>query len=330
MKNQKLSLEDLASRLGIKRLEDWYKVSHRTVRKNGGRSLFSKYNDSLLCTLQHAYPQHRWYPYLFLSVPANYWKDPNNIREYLEDCFPLLGLKSIQDWSHVRMKDFKSIGRRFPDYFHGSVQNMIKIAYPDHLWNPIQKKRRKRFVISSSIAFIRDMEQKLSIKEPKEWYRISLETLEKVIPRSKARSIPIVKYLQEVYPNEIWDIDKLDANKKSFHRCSQRRLYSLLVELFPSSEISENFRDHNFIGKNGRELELDIYLPKEKIAFEYQGEMHYHGIFGDISREKLDQEKRQLCSTLSITLIEIPYWWDSQIDSLKQTIRKYREDLLQT
>ena len=55
-------------------------------------------------------------------------------------------------------------------------------------------------------------------------------------------------------------------------------------------------------------LELDIYIPDIKIAFEIQGIFHYQPIFG---KEKLnsiqerDDRKRKLCSELGIKLIPI-------------------------
>ena len=77
-------------------------------------------------------------------------------------------------------------------------------------------------------------------------------------------------------------------------------------------------------------MELDIYLPKEKIAFEYQGEGHYHDIYtlGNrwVQRQR-DEEKRIACRDIGITLIEIPYWWNFEKSSLIATIHERRSDL---
>lgn len=44
----------------------------------------------------------------------------------------------------------------------------------------------------------------------------------------------------------------------------------------------------------GRSIELDIYFPQEQLAFEYQGEQHYHDIYAlgiKWNQRQLDSEK---------------------------------------
>jgi hypothetical protein len=79
------------------------------------------------------------------------------------------------------------------------------------------------------------------------------------------------------------------------------------------------------------EIEFDIYLPKEKLAIEYQGESHFKDIYSYGNRwrqNQRDEEKRKICLENEITLIEIPYWWDWKQSSLIATIRTKRQDLL--
>jgi hypothetical protein len=57
-------------------------------------------------------------------------------------------------------------------------------------------------------------------------------------------------------------------------------------------------------------MQLDIYLPSLKLAFEHQGDQHYAHHFRYGSQELIqqrDQEKREGCNRLGITLILIPY-----------------------
>ena len=44
-------------------------------------------------------------------------------------------------------------------------------------------------------------------------------------------------------------------------------------------------------------------------------------------RKERDKVKQELCKKAGITLVQVPYWWDAQRDSLEATIYSYRPDL---
>jgi hypothetical protein len=97
-------------------------------------------------------------------------------------------------------------------------------------------------------------------------------------------------------------------------------------------EILEDFQFEGMFrfGANNP-IELDLYLPNEKLAFEYQGEQHYHDIFTigrGWNQKERDEEKKLKCKEKNIVLIDIPYWWDRNKESLMATIHKYRPDLV--
>ena len=78
-------------------------------------------------------------------------------------------------------------------------------------------------------------------------------------------------------------------------------------------------------------MELDIYLPQEKLAFEYQGEQHFYDCYflgSKWSQQQRDNEKRQACIENGIILIEVPYWWNFEKESLMATIYKQRPELI--
>jgi hypothetical protein len=76
-------------------------------------------------------------------------------------------------------------------------------------------------------------------------------------------------------------------------------------------------------------MEFDIFIPDKELALEYQGKQHYVPFYSSehIQKER-DQEKREKCwENHTFTLIEIPYWWENDVESLRKTIHTYRPDL---
>jgi hypothetical protein len=77
-------------------------------------------------------------------------------------------------------------------------------------------------------------------------------------------------------------------------------------------------------------LTHEIFIPSLSLAFEYQGEGHYHSlsVYGSHSnRLKVDLKKQLAASASGITLIQIPFWWDQTPESLCETLRMARPDL---
>ena len=47
------------------------------------------------------------------------------------------------------------------------------------------------------------------------------------------------------------------------------------------------------------------------------------------TKQRTDKIKKNLCSTFGITLVEVPYWWNTKIESLMATIQHARPDVIQ-
>jgi hypothetical protein len=88
----------------------------------------------------------------------------------------------------------------------------------------------------------------------------------------------------------------------------EAQLAKLVRSLFQSSEILRHARPEWLGG-----LELDIFLPKERLAFEYQGQQHYYPVEAWGGQEALDAlkerdaRKKRICADRSIRLIVIDY-----------------------
>jgi len=115
----------------------------------------------------------------------------------------------------------------------------------------------------------------------------------------------------------------------------QRWLFVAVKDLFPDLVIHEEYLHPLLIGSGAqRLLQLDVYIPGLRLAFEFHGVAHYRDEIAHFRAShhiaKNDAHKRLACKNANITLIEVPYWWDKQKTSLAGTIAKYRPDLIST
>jgi len=81
-------------------------------------------------------------------------------------------------------------------------------------------------------------------------------------------------------------------------------------------------------------LPVQIFLPDYGIAFEYQGELHFHEVPIYSNRAGLkrkifnDNRKQCISKELGIDLICIPYWWNGSIESIAATVNTVRKDFI--
>lgn len=131
-------------------------------------------------------------------------------------------------------------------------------------------------------------------------------------------------YLENYTPNFIIEKIKLGSNLSNLienitreefgfrkigeGNISETILIKIVEKLYPSNII---FKHHRPKWLNG--LELDVFLPELKLAFEYQGQQHFYPIkaWGGLKILKelrlRDEKKRKICSEVGIKLIEVDY-----------------------
>ena len=62
------------------------------------------YKNSHINLIKSVYPDYKWLPWKFNHVPRGYWKDENNIKEYMNWLSQKLNIKSMEDWYNVTQK----------------------------------------------------------------------------------------------------------------------------------------------------------------------------------------------------------------------------------
>ena len=102
---------------------------------------------------------------------------------------------------------------------------------------------------------------------------------------------------------------------------SETLLYQIVCRLLPNQEVIRHYRPPWLNG-----LELDVYIPELKLAFEYQGQQHFHSIKawgGDKALAQLklrDKTKKEICNRLSLMLVLIDYTDPLNDDFIKNLI----------
>lgn len=112
---------------------------------------------------------------------------------------------------------------------------------------------------------------------------------------------------------------------------SQSLVFDYVKRIYPEEKVLFDYKHPKLLFSSGRKMELDIYIESLSLAIEYQGEYHFEGFWGGRgittqsqeieSIQKRDQEKRDACKSLGMTLIEIPYTWDRSFEFVLEAIK---------
>jgi hypothetical protein len=209
LKNQRKHLENIASQLGISKLDDWYQYSARHVRKLAP-FIVTYYNGSLFQTLEHLYPMHEWDRDRFLMVNSGHWKELSFQREHLDWLEKQLGIQSLNDWYKFTTNRVRKHLPFIYRYYNGSLYEMLKTLHPNHEWNPILfPKAPKRYWQQEKIhkyyrELLMNWKSEHNIQSLREWYDLPPNKV-KVFQRV-ANSIHggVSEMLQKWFPDTGW------------------------------------------------------------------------------------------------------------------------------
>jgi hypothetical protein len=221
-KNQREFLSDIGVKLGITagQYERWYGVSNRDIIKEGGASLLKSHDDSISSLVMAVFPEFEWEIENFDRKPRHYWKSLENQRTFLESLTPKLGFspQDLEGWYKVGLKDLvKYGGTTLIGNFDNSVYAMLASVYPEHLWDVwrFQRTSTRARKIADVHDVIKDVEEKLEIKSPEDWYRIGASQLDDLGTLYYfQKNGGIAKVLTNVYPNVVWDKSKFVSKRR--------------------------------------------------------------------------------------------------------------------
>lgn len=234
-KNQKECLDWIGTKLGIRELDDWYKVKSRDVMRHGGSSLLFHFGNSMCSMMSGVHPEVVWLPWRFSHVPRGYWESLENRRECLEWLGRRLGVKGMEDWykfGHAEV--VRCGGGGLLRHFGYCLGDVLSSVYPSHEWQPwkfmrapegtwMEPENRKRFVGW--------LGKELKVESLEEWYRISLSDVGRVAPVTPFLQHGFADVLMETYPDHSWDVSKL-LERRGPIKSAQRHLAMMVSQIF--------------------------------------------------------------------------------------------------
>jgi hypothetical protein len=176
--NHKKYIDWLANKLGIKELDDWYKVGFTDIRDNGGASILSYYGNSVHRLVSAIMPHKQWLPWKFSQVADGYWKSLAHQRQFADWIADSLNMESYEGWymcTHETIE--KAGGAKLLHLYKNSVVKMVEELYPEFSWDTWEFK----FVpqnywsdINNQKRFLDRFAEVHGIKDHTQWYKVDV------------------------------------------------------------------------------------------------------------------------------------------------------------
>lgn len=145
--NRREFMDKLSEQLGIKSLEDWRTVTTDQVKQLGGSGVLQHYGgmaEALTDLYAHGSETAALAALTCRRVlPATFWADDGNVREFLEMAKRRFNIRSVHDWarlSHQQVRDMNGGGllQRM------SLGEALRLTYPREDWSALASGRSSR------------------------------------------------------------------------------------------------------------------------------------------------------------------------------------------
>lgn len=309
--NQKRYFTWLAELFGVVKQEDWKSVRTEDIKSTGGMTLLGYYGD-LPSALRCVYPEQQW-----LSPE----------RLYFESLATRLKVQRQEDWYQIAVELVRECDGTTILSSNKNLFNALQISYPEFEWYPWLFLHTAHNVWNEKETQRRCVDwlaEKLGVEIPEHWYDVTIQMVKELGGGGLVahHEGSLMKALQSAYPEYQWNaLWKLSEGQGYVGR---------FLKTFLKFDILINHKLWSPQSKS--KIELDVYIPELELAFEYQGVQHHQPIhYGPrlfIKQQERDNEKKELCKSLGITLIDVPYWWDNSSITLLSTIQKRTSLLL--
>lgn len=264
--------------------------------------------------LRRAVFSSQFFPNIIANIPLKCKSDPledlcfvkglchrcNLITPSLRYCHVMYGGEFIQHYGWFLNQEYLRLGI-YPMWFF----YLRDVCLPEHQADiDSYKKAKEEYERLSNLASGPNRDD-IAPDEITCWHNVKMGEEKEMV---KLRRIASKK--GRVFTTKIENIVRQEFGFRNVGEAwvSETVLYQIVTRLLVNQEMLRHHRPDWLEG-----LELDIYVPALKLAFEYQGQQHFHpidrwgGVQGLQDLQTRDAYKAKLCESLGINLITVDY-----------------------
>lgn len=132
MANRRMYMDWLGGELKYKKMDDWYKITHKAFTGAGSNLLKKYYKDCPCLAVMDVYSEHKWYEWNFINVPKGFWDNLDNKKKYLEWLAAKLGYRNMKDWYTVGYYEFYNNKGRWLVDKNCNIPSLIMDVFKDY------------------------------------------------------------------------------------------------------------------------------------------------------------------------------------------------------
>lgn len=251
-----------------------------------------------------------------LQVKREKYGNPSNSEKTKQTCLKKYGVESVNQLHEKIDKQMNTLKEHYGD---------IKTAYKIKT-NKSKETKLKNW--GDSTYHNKEQVKETLLNREKEFEKNNNCTkynklIEQYGQGWKILNIPIIydgrfRYIENKYISEIKNYSEKEHNLISVSH-EEKELYNYIKSII-KTKIYRNRQD--IISDSSHKYELDIYIPKLKIAFEFNG-IYWHST--EYKQKYYHQIKTKLCYEKGIQLIHI---WENEWNDNKELIKQHIKELL--
>lgn len=174
--NRRRYMKWLGQQLGVRRPEDWYRVTNKDFTRHKGGAFLLHYHSTVSAAVMDYLPDYDWKEWMFGKTPKGFWNRRANRVRYLKWLGRKIGFKKLDDWYRLTREDIESNhGNQLIKFYCGSPQSAVKDCFPHHTWQEWMFARVPLGFWNKAgnrQRYIRWLGNRMGFKRPEDWHKI--------------------------------------------------------------------------------------------------------------------------------------------------------------